>query len=234
MALKKILKLNIDQKNSMKNLFAILFVFAFTGSYAQIEISQKNVNIDGSKQGFYIEIPYGDVKGIEKELKDELKSWKGKFSTKGSTIFVDDCKIKDMGDNTFDVYAKVDELGELGASVSIAIDLGGAFLNSGEHGSQFKTMEDILYKWAVKAAKNFVDGEVKEEEKLLSDKEKELEDLQKDQEKMEKEIEDYKKKIEENEKAIEDSKKAQEDKAKEIEEQKAKVEEAKKKKDSIK
>lgn len=218
----------------MKKLLSVFFVFAVTLVNAQIKVEHTNVNIDGSKMGFSIDIPYGDLKSIEKELKDELKSWKGKYSEKGGTIFVDDCKQKEMGDNTFDVYAAVTERKDVGAIVSVAIDLGGAFLNAREHGDQYKAMENMLHVWAIKAAKNFTDGEIKAEEKALSDRESELSDLEKEQEKLEKEIEDYKQKISDNEKAIEESKKNQEDKKKEIEEQKARVEAAKKKKDAIK
>lgn len=217
----------------MKTIFTLFITMLTFGLTAQIEIQEKNVNIDGSKNGFYLVIPFGDQKTIEKDLKDELKSWKGKYQTK-SCIFVDDCSLKDMGDNTFDVYAKVEENKDGGAIVYVAIDLGGAFLNSGEHGAKFKAMEKRLYEFGVKAAKNVVDTEIKEEEKILKDKEKELGDLEKEQEKLEKEIEDYKKKIEENEKAIEEAKKNQETKKGEIEEQTSKVEEVKKKKDAVK
>lgn len=218
-------------KKALLGLLALTTLFAGT---AQVDIKEKNVNIDGSKNGFYITIPYGDEKHIEKELKDELKDWKGKYSTPSGYIFVDDCKLKDMGDNTFDVYAKVEKNPDGGGFVSLAIDLGGAFLNSGEHGAQFKAMETRLYNFGVKAAKSAVDEEIKNEEKILSDYQKELEDLEKEQEKLEKEIEDYKKRIEDNEKAIEEAKKNQENKKEEIKTQETKVEEVKKKKEAVK
>ena len=217
----------------MKKLFSLLIMMISLISFGQIEVSEKNVSVNGSHNGFYIAIPYGDKKFIEKELKDELKSWKGNYKG-GNPIFVDDCKLKDVGDNTFDVYAKVEENSDGGANVSIAIDMGGAYMNSNEHGAEFKAMESRLYKWAVKAAQSVVDGEIKDEEKALKDLEKDLSDSEKEQEKLEKEIEDFKKKIEDNEKAVEDAKKAQDDKKSEITDQEKKVEEAKKKKDAVK
>ena len=218
----------------MKKIFTLTAVLLAFGSFSQVKVSEKNVSIDGGKNGFYIEIPYGDQKSIEKELKDELKDWKGSFSEKKGVMMVDDGKMKDMGDNTFDAYGKVEENPDGGAFVSIAVDLGGAFLNSSEHGAQWKTMEGVLQKWGVKAAKSFVDGEISEQEKILKDKEKELEDQVKEQEKLEKEIEDYKQKIADNEKAIEESKKNQEDKKVEIKEQEGVVDVVKKKKEAIK
>ena len=218
----------------MKRIFTLLIALIAFGGYAQIKISEKNVNIDGSKNGFYIEIPFADKKYTEKELKDLFKDWKGSFSDKKGVMMADDAELKDMGDNTFDAYGTVEENGEDGVFVSVAIDLGGAYLNSGEHGSQFKVMEKILQKWAVDVAKEVIGEEIKEEEKVLKDKEKELEDLEKEQEKLEKEIEDYKKKIEDNKKAIEESKKSQEEQKEKIKTQQGVVEAAKKKQQGIK
>lgn len=217
----------------MKRITLLLIACCAITSFGQVSVKEQNVNVDGSKNGFYISIPYGTQKEIEKELKDELKSWKGKYSNKGY-IFVDDCQIKDMGKNTFDVYAKVEENPDGGAFVSLAIDLGGAYMNSGEHGSQTKFIDERLHKFGVKAAKSVVDTEIKAEEKMLKEREKELEELEKQQEKLEKEIEDYKKRIANNEKAIEESKKNQESKKGEITEQGKKVEEVIKKKEAVK
>jgi len=218
----------------MKKLFTLLAIaFTYT-SFSQVNINETNVNIDGGKNGFEIEIPYADKKTTEKELKDLFKSWKGSFSEKKGIMKSDDCKNKDMGENTFDVFGTVVENGEDGSKALIAVDLGGAYLSSSEHSGQFKIMQGILQSWAVKTATIYVSDMEKAEEKILKDKEKELEDLEKDQEKMEKEIEDYKKKIEENEKAIEQSKKDQEKKKEEIKTQEGVVQEVIKKKEGIK
>ena len=88
-----------------------------------------------------------------------------------------------MGDNTFDVYAKVEENPEGGAFVSVVVDLGGAILNSSEHPTQAKVIDAKLHKFGVKAAKDVVDEEIKAEEKILKERNKELEDLEKDQKK---------------------------------------------------
>lgn len=218
----------------MKKIFTLSLLFLALGAFGQIKVSEKNVNIDGGKNGYYIEIPFGDQKSIEKELKDEMKSWKGSFSEKKGVLFADDCKMKSMGDNTFDAYGTVEENPSGGVFVSVAIDLGGAFLNSKEHSAQYKVIEGQLQAWAVKASKSFVDGEIKEQEKVLEGRQKELSDLEGEQSKLEKEIEDYKKKIADNEKAIEESKKQQEEKKGEIKTQEGVVQEVMKKKEGIK
>jgi len=217
----------------MKTLFTLFISIISISTFAQIKVEGKNVNVNGSHEGFYITIPYGDKKMIEKELKDELKSWKGSYKNK-DFIFVDDCKLKEMGKNTFDVYAKVEDIADGGATVSVAIDLGGAFLNSGEHGAQFKIIEKKLYAFGVKAAKNVVEQDVKAEEKILKEREKELDDLKKAKEQSEKDIKDFQEKIKKAEEDIEKNKTQQEDKEKEISTQKEKVQEVIKKKEAIK
>lgn len=218
----------------MKKLSTLIIALLAFGSFAQVKVDEKKVNIDGTKEGFYISIPYGTVKELEKELKDELKGWKGSYSTSGKIIKVDDCKLKEMGENTFDVFATIEENSDGGAFISVAVDLGGAYLNSNEHSAQAKIINTRLYKFGVNAAKNIVGEEVKVEEKLLKEKEKELKDLEKEQEKLEKEIADYQQKIEDNKKAIEESKKNQETKKGEIKTQSDKLKAVEKKKADVK
>ena len=139
-----------------------------------------------------------------------------------------------MGDNTFDVYAMVEENSDGGGNVLVAIDLGGAFLSSNAHSDQYKLMEGILYEFAVAVAKDVVQDEVDAQEDILKEHEKELSDLEKEQEKLQKEIEEMKKKIAENEAAIEESKKNQETKKEEIKVQQGVVQETIKKKEAVK
>jgi hypothetical protein len=222
-----------SKTHHMKTFITLAAIALTLNLTAQVKVDEKSVNIEGSKNGFLISIPYGDEKQIEKALKEELQSWKGKYSTKGY-IFVDDCSIKEMGSNTFDAYAKIEDIPDGGATVMIAIDLGGAFLSSGSHSAEFKYMKERLLKFGIKAAKDAVGDEVKAEEDALKQKQKELADLESDQAKKEKEIEDYKTKIAENEKAIEESKKNQETKKGEIKEQETKLQGVITKKESIK
>lgn len=218
----------------MKKIATLLFFLPTTILFSQVKVEEKNVNINGSKNGFYLTIPYGNDKQIDKALNSELNSWKGKVKKEKDYYFADDCSIKEMGDNTFDAYAKVEPIAEGGAYVSVAIDLGGAYMNSGEHGTQFKFMQTKLNTFGISAAKAAVDDEIKAEEDLLKEKQKELADLESDQAKKEKEIEEYKQKIVDNEKAIEESKKNQETKKTEIKEQEVKLETVRKKKEAIK
>lgn len=217
----------------MKTIFTLVLALLSVSVMAQIKVDGKNVSINGSHPGFVVTIPYGDMKMIGKELKDELKDWKGKYSDK-DYIFVDDCNLKEMGKNSFDVYAKVEDIAEGGATVYVAIDLGGAFLDAGEHAAQYKVIEARLYKFGVKAAKNVVAEDVKTEEKILKERESEMEDLKKEKEKKEKDIQDWKNEITKAEDEIKENEKAQSDKDAEINTQKEKIKEVIAKKEAIK
>lgn len=218
----------------MKKLLTILLTCATFTAFTQVLVKETNVNIEGGKNGFEITIPYADQKTVEKELKNLFKSWKGSFSEKKGIMKSDDCKDKDMGENTFDVFGTVVENGENGSKALIAVNLGGAYLSSKEHPDRFKVMEKELHKWAVKTATEFVAEIEKEEKKKLEDQQDELSDLEKEQKKLEDEIEDYKKRIEDNKKAIEESKKSQEEKKGEIKAQETVLQEVIKKKEGIK
>ena len=217
----------------MKKLIALCLAFAALPIFAQVTVDEKNVDLDGRKNGMVIYVPFGTKDEVEKSLKNEMKSWKGNFKG-GKIMSVDDGKLKILTENTFDAWGKVEENSDGGCDVSIAIDLGGAMLSSKDHPGEYKAMETRMRQFAIDTAKDVVGDEVKEEEKILTDKEKELEDLEKDKENMEKEIEDWKKKIEENEKKIEENKSLPENKKGEIDEQKNKVIEVEKKKEAIK
>lgn len=218
----------------MKKLLTILLTFATFSAFTQVLVKETNVNIEGGKNGFEITIPYADQKTVEKELKSLFKSWRGNYSEKKGVMKSDDCKDKDMGENTFDVYGTVVENGENGSKALVAVNLGGAYLSSKEHAERFKVMEKELHKWAIKTATEFVAEIEKEEKKKLEDQQDELSDLEKEQKKMEDEIEDYKQRIEDNKKAIEESKKSQEEKKGEIKAQETVVQEVIKKREGIK
>ncbi len=217
----------------MNKISALLVVLASSVGFGQIKISEKSVNIEGAKNGYFIEIPYGTEKQVDKALKQELKNWKGSFKD-GKYYFIDNCENKKMGANTFDVYAMTEPTSTGGGSVNIAVDLGGAFLSSGAHSEQYKLMEGILYEFAVAMAKDVIQEEVEAQEAVLKAKEKELADMVTEQARLAKEIEDYKAKIIANEASIEESKKNQLAKSEEIKVQQGVIQEVIKKKEAVK
>ena len=217
----------------MKTILSVLLCLMVSVTNAQIQIVEKSVTVNGTNNGYQITVPYGDKKIMTKELKSELKSWKGKISAK-DYIFADDCNFKDMGDNDFDVYAKVEDMTKEGVKIYVMVTFGGAYISSKDDPTHFKFMEKKLYDFAVKASKNIIEEEAKAEEKVLKNQEGELNTIDKNIEKNEDLIESAKKQIAQSEEAI---KKGEEDKLKkeaEIKETQAKIDLIRKKKESVK
>ncbi|MCP4923408.1 MAG: hypothetical protein GY915_05165, partial [bacterium] len=181
----------------MKNLFLLCAILVSSFAFGQKAISvteTKEQMNNSSYNSLSVMVYNGKADDVKKAWKKALKDMKGKVSDK-KELFADDCELKDMGDNSFDIYARVDEIPGEGAKLIVAIDLGGAYLNSTDHGEQFKVMRDLVYNFGVERNKEVVGEQIKVEEKTLKGLEKELTDLQKDDKKLDKDIADYKEKI---------------------------------------
>lgn len=216
----------------MKLLFTLLLFTTFSfAAIAQKEISIKEENYSysvGSKNSFLVKIPDSKKELVEKELTSEMKSWGGKMSGKKGEYSTIQSAVKKMFEGkTFDSYVKVFQSGQ-DVMVAVAIDLGGAFLSSNQHPSQFNEMRERLHNFAVEAGKASLQSDVKTEEKILSTLKKEQKSLEKVRSTEEKNIESYKKKIAESEKKIEENKSLTDKKKAEIDAQDKKISEIKK------
>jgi len=223
----------------MNNIYSLMGSIAASAivsfSFAQeVKIEEKSVSFNsGSHNAIVVTIPYASKDVVEKELKSEMKDWGGKFeSTKGEYIAMQ-TTMKAMGDKHFDGYAKVIESGDV-VQVAFAVDLGGAYLSSSEHGAQYKVIKDKAQKFGLKAADEGVALELAAEAKILKEMEKEKSDLEKSIESSKKDIEDYKKKIAEAEQKIKDNESALGTKTSDISKQTTKVGDVEKKKKAIK
>lgn len=155
---------------------AIISSSLFVNAQKKVELVEKQENFTvGTVPAITISIPYGDEKEVEKELKNDLKKWKGKLSIKNE-FFLDDVVIKEFGENSFDVYGKIYEEGN-DVKIAICIDLGGAYLNSNAHPDKFKVMYDRLNVLGNKITKEVLEDRLKEEEKALGKLENELNKL---------------------------------------------------------
>ncbi|MFK8039477.1 MAG: hypothetical protein AB8B74_14385 [Crocinitomicaceae bacterium] len=160
----------------MKILNTLLMVCLSMQLSAQITVVEKNVKVNLTENGLFLSVPYGDKKMFDKALKDELKDWKGKITNK-EFYFADDCKLKEIGENTFDAYAKVEDITKGGVIISVQLDLGGAYLNSKVHPAEYKVFEKRLYDFAVSTSKDIIEDEAKAQEKVMQKQEDELEDI---------------------------------------------------------
>ena len=195
----------------MKKLITLsIALLAGGGLLAQkIEVREGRKSFDnGSQNAMTVMVYHNSVKEVEKAWKDVLKGMKAKVSMK-KEIFADDATLAALGENTFDVYTRMEAQKDGGGiAVSVAVDLGGAYLNSGEHSSKYKAFEDLLLKFGRETTTAGINTMIKNEEKILKGFEKEQKDLEKENEKMVKSIEDNEKAIERAKKAIEDAKKS--------------------------
>lgn len=199
-------------------------LFICNGLFAQTDITVKEemVAIDGtSRNSLTVVIPGAKkAEDVKRAWKKQLKDLKGKVSDK-KVIFADDCKSKEMGDNSFDVYSLVEEASDAGVKLVAAFDLGGAYLSTAAHPDRYPAAQKIVSAFAVAQAKAVIQDEIDGSEKILKGAEKALAGLIKDKGDLEKSIEDYKKKILEAEEAISNNQVAQANMTKEIEGMKA-------------
>ena len=131
--------------------------------------------------------------------------------------------LKEMGENTFDVYSLVEEATDAGVRLVVAFDLGGAYLSTAAHPDKYPAAEKFVRDFAVAQAKNVVSMEIETSQKILKGFEKELAGLEKEKADHEADIKDAEKKIEEAKAEIEKNLANQANKKTEIEGMKAAV-----------
>lgn len=209
----------------MKKIFTLLFVttISVTAFAQKIKVKETKENIGGGSNNAFVVTLYGiSPSDAEEAFRSFMKQYDGKRSSKDGGIFIDNATIKDIsGNNTIDIYGKAQgKKGDKEITFVVAFDLGGAFLNSGDHKSEAKIAEKIVKDFAVKATKDAIEDEKKAAEKVQSKLEDEQKDLEKEKSKLEKDIEDYKSKIKKAEDDITKNKSEQDKKKAEVEAQK--------------
>ena len=221
----------------MLRLILITLLFSFSNSFFtqyKIAVSEKSVKFnDGNFNAFSVTVYELTVKEVEKLWKKQMKDMKANVSSKKNEMKGDDAKVKSMGENTFDIYSLASEV-EGGVEISIAFDLGGAFLSSSDHPDKAKYMKSTVYDFAVSSTKEGIRGILKKEEKIQADLEKQHADLVKQKEKLEKDIDNWEKAIEKAKNDIKDNLQNQEDKKEQIEKQKKVVQGVKEKEKAVK
>jgi hypothetical protein len=202
-------------------------------AYAQkIKIKESRESIGGASNNALVVTLY-EVSPSEAEdaFRSFMKQYDGKRSSKDGGIFVDNATIKEIGgNNTVDIYGKSNgKKGDPEITFAVAFDMGGAFLNSGDHKDQYRAAEKIVKDFAVKATKDAIEEKLKAAQKIQSGFEDDQKSLEKDQKNLLSDIEDYKAKIKKAEDEITKNKSDQEKKKAEIEAQKKVVAEIDKK-----
>ncbi len=201
-------------------LITLLSIFTLNVfSQKEIKVNESNENIaDGNNNCLSVVIFEADDKEVEKSWKKLMKDYKAKVNVK-KEIFADDAQINEISVNSIDVYAKTEKNKDGDVELFVAFDLGGAFLSSSQHSDKFKSAKKIMKEFGVQTAKDAVNEQLKDAEKVMKKMGSEKDALIKENENFHKKIEGWEKDIEKAKEDIKTNEKNQEDKVKEIEAQ---------------
>ena len=216
------------------NFFLIALLLGVIRLSAQeIVVTEGKADLGGAKNPvLQVTIYESTENDVEKAWKSLMKGYNAKVTSK-EVIFSDNAKITELSTNTVDTYAMMSSTDE-GVKFSVAIDLGGAFVNSTTHATYYDIAEKIVKDFAVdvckKAVKAKYEAELAKQKKL----ENELKDLAKKKEKLANDITEWQKSIANAEKEIEINIKDQESTTTLIQDQAKVVEAVLKKLEGIK
>lgn len=210
---------------------AIALSLGITAYSQKIKVKESNESIGGASHNALTVTLYEiSPSDAEDAFRSFIKKYDGKRSSKEGAVFSDHAMIKDMGNNTIDIYGKAQgKKGDPEITFVVAFDLGGAFLNSGDHKEQYKIAEKIVKEFAIKATKDAIEEKLKAAQKIESNFEDEQKSLEKENKNLNDDIADYKAKITKAEQDIAKNKTDQDKKKAEIEAQKKVVGEIDKK-----
>lgn len=209
----------------MKNLIRFLIFFFLHVLFISSQVNIQNTNSKfsiGNAPCLKIEILEADDDFCKKEWDRTLDGFKNeKIKKSGNEIFADNVLIPEMGNNPVDIYTTIEYQKKSGKTVICsAVDLGGAFLNSGDHSEKFKIYENILKKYANGTQKKFfekkLEDQTEEQRKIF----KKINNLTEDNKELNDKIFKAENDIKKNEKEISETKSKLEIKKKEVESQK--------------
>lgn len=219
----------------MKTIFTISFlviVFIASAQNFSVEVYESIEKIGhGNNNALVVTIYENSLAVVEKEWKDRMKDFdpeKNKLSH--DELSVDNATIKEMGNNTIDIYCKfIEDVRLKNIKMIAAFDLGGAFLTSSTHKDKFEIAKKIMVDFATKLTKEAIEKQIKDELKTLGRLEEKEKDLEKDKKNLENEIKSQNEKIKKAEVGIIENEKNQQQKKKEIDDEKKIIELIKKK-----
>ncbi len=191
----------------MKYIITLSLFLVSLSSFAQkIKINESDERIGGGKNpALVVSIYEATIEEAGSRWKSLMKDNKAKVSM-NDEIFADNAVIKEINDNnTIDIYAKFEKVNDHEIKLTVAFNLGGAFLSSSMNKEKFNEAKKIVNDFAIKTTKEAIAGMRKAEEKKLANMQDEQRDLEKKQEKLASNIEDYKQKIEEYKQKIKEA-----------------------------
>ncbi len=183
----------------MKKLFVLFYlVISFSLFSQSISVKEGNEKFStGSQNAIVTTIFENTANDVISEWKKVLKDFKHeKVKDDNNEVFGDNIIIKDWGNNPVDIYTKFEEnKGNKTVKMSVAVDLGGAYLTASSDKSKYNFIEKLVKDFAIKQTKAPLEEAVKDAEKLLAKKEDQQKDLEKDSKNLNNDIVDFKAKI---------------------------------------
>src|SRR6185503_4900566 len=119
-----------------------IFVFSLHAQNVKIKIEEKSENIGGGSHNCLVVTIY-DAKpdDIKSKWKSKMKDYNAKVSS-GDEIFADNASIKEISDNTCDVYAKTEKGGaDNETTFIVGFVLGETWLSSSSNSASYKAAE---------------------------------------------------------------------------------------------
>jgi hypothetical protein len=169
-----------------------------------------------------------DESQILKEWKSLMKKYDAKVSKESGDLFADNTLLKDVSNDTLDVYARTKK-DDNGIKLMVAMQTGGQFLSPSKNSGEFSRMKNLLEDFARRLTKASIMQQHKEAEKVYDKAVRTQAELVRENEDLNKDIENYKQKIRDAEENIKKNIAAQENAKKAIEKQKAVVDAIQKK-----
>jgi len=206
----------------------IIAAFFITIASPVILKAQRNISAEESSYSFKsgrqtavkVIVYETDAKTVSKKWESFIKEYKGKTSGNKEEVFTDNASISGFNNNnTADIYAGFEEEKEGNTLLYVAVDLGGTYMRSSSHKSEFNTIKKITEDFARKVSQESVEDQIKDAEKAFAKLEAEQKRLFSDNETLHKNIETYNEKIKKAEEDIKTNLNDQETKKKELEEQ---------------
>lgn len=174
---------------------AILLGLAATAQKPEVRESNEKIG-DGSSHPCLVSTIYqASADDVESKWKSKMKDLNPeKVSTKDG-VFADNAKLKSNGNNTVDIYARIEKGKENELKLIVGVNLGGAWMTS-SNGSQYQEIKKMMMDVSTDLTKEALAAVTKMEQKKLDKLSDDQKDLEKDQNSLTKDIEDYKQKIE--------------------------------------
>lgn len=190
-------------KNIMRVVISTILISFFVLMRAQtITLDEKTEKMSVGKVNCLVfNIPYASKDDIVEDWKDLMKKAKAKVSGKDE-IFADNASFPEISANTIDFYFRLEKDKDDMYTAIVALDLGGAFLNSKDHPEGYAAAKKMLLSFAKDLASEALKNQIKNQESKISKLNDNIKDLEKENRKLQKEIENCESTIKENKEKI--------------------------------